>query len=87
VLRKSGMMMADKVYRDAGFEPQEPLLQMPDFNSLIARSQEHQVPVFELTDAQLKQAGIVLERTKESMDRFKTLFSEAADRVLKIIYT
>jgi cellulose biosynthesis protein BcsQ len=86
VLQKSDMMMPDKVYRDAGFEPQEPLLQMPDFNSLIARSQEHQVPVFELTDEQLKQAGIVLERTKESMDRFKKLFSEAADRVLKIIH-
>ena len=85
-LRKADMMMPDKIYRDAGFEPQEPLLQMPDFNSLIARSQEHQVPVFELTDAQLQQAGIVLERTKESMDRFKTLFSDAADRVLKIIY-
>lgn len=84
VLRRSGMMLPDKVYRAAGFAPQEPLLQMPDFNALIARSQEHQVPVFELTDAQLHQGGIVLDRTKESMRGFEKLFSDAADKVLQM---
>jgi cellulose biosynthesis protein BcsQ len=84
-LRRAGMVLPDAVYHAAGFEPHEPLLQMPDFNSLIARSQEHQVPIFELTDAQLDQVGIVLDTTKASMDRFRDLFSEAADRVLRII--
>jgi cellulose biosynthesis protein BcsQ len=84
VLRRSGMMLPDRTYRAAGFAPQEPLLQMPDFNALIARSQEHQVPVFELTDAQLHQAGVVLERTKESMSSFRDLFSEAADKVIQL---
>jgi cellulose biosynthesis protein BcsQ len=83
-LRQAGMVLSDTVYQQAGFRPYEPLLQMPDFNSLIARSQEHQVPIFELTDAQLQQSGIVLERTKESMNRFKDLFSEAAERVMAI---
>jgi hypothetical protein len=58
---------------------------MSDFNSLIARSQEHQAPVFELTDAQLRQVGVVLEATKDSMHRFQGLFSDAADRVLTIL--
>jgi cellulose biosynthesis protein BcsQ len=84
-LERIGMMLPAAAYRAAGYEPYEPLLQMPDFNSLIARSQEHQVPIFELSDEQLNQAGIVLERTKESMERFKALFSEAADRVLAIV--
>lgn len=84
-LRRAGMVMPDEAYRAAGFEPSQPLLQMSDFNALIARSQEHRVPIFELTDAQLHQAGIVLERTKESMERFKTLFSDAADRILQIM--
>jgi cellulose biosynthesis protein BcsQ len=84
-LEKAGMMLPVKVYEEAGFTPQEPLLQMPDFNSLIALSQEHQSPVFELTDKQLNQAGVVLKTTKESMNKFKELFSGAADRVLKIV--
>jgi hypothetical protein len=83
-LRQAEMVLTDLTYKQAGFRPHEPLLQMPDFNSLIARSQEHQVPIFELTDAQLQQGGIVLERTKESMNRFKELFSEAAERVIAI---
>lgn len=85
-LRNAEMIMPDKVYQAAGFEPHQPLLQMSDFNALIARSQEHQVPIFELNDKQLGQGGVVLERTKESMDRFGELFSEAADRILKLIH-
>jgi len=85
VLEQSGMLLPRQVYLAAGFAPESPLLQMPDFNSLIAQSQEHQVPIFALSDAQLERVGIVLARTKESMEKFLLLFSEAADRVIKII--
>jgi hypothetical protein len=85
-LRAAAMVMPDQVYENAGFEPHQSLLQMSDFNALIARSQEHRVPVFELSDEQLRQGGIVLERTKEAMGRFHTLFSDAADRILNIMH-
>lgn len=78
------MMLPLAVYESAGFAPNKPLLQMPDFNSLIARSQENQVPIYELTDKQLQQEGIVLERTKKSMREFRKLFTSAAAKVNKI---
>lgn len=84
-LRQAGMVLATEAYEHAGFLPEKPLLQMPDFNSLIAQSQKHQVPVFALSDAQLEQVGVVLEGTKESMRKFYDLFSVAADRVIAII--
>jgi cellulose biosynthesis protein BcsQ len=84
-LKGCGMMLASKVYKDAGFDPVEPLLQMPDFNSLIASSQEHQVPIFELTAQQLEQQGRVLTTTQASQKVFKGLFEEAAERVLKVL--
>lgn len=84
-LEKCGMLLDTSTYKRAGFMPNEPLLQMPDFNSLIARSQEHQVPVFELSDSQLAQVGTVLENTKESMKRFNSLFDQAAERVLTML--
>lgn len=84
-LGAADMLLPEKMYQDAGFKPAEPLLQMSDFNGLIARSQEHQVPVFELTDAQLKLGGSVLDNTKESMDRFRGLFEQAADRVITLV--
>ena len=62
-----------------------PLLQMPDFNSLIALSQKHKVPIFDLTDAQLERDGVVLKQTKESMHRFRKLYSEGADRIMTLV--
>lgn len=83
-LSKCDMLMDPSAYKSVGLEPGDPILQVSDFNSLIALSQKHQAPVFDLTDEQLEQTGIVLERTKRSMFQFDTLFSEAADRLIKL---
>ena len=84
-LDKCGMLMDRKVYEEVGFNPKEPILQMPDFNSLIARSQEHQVPIFELTSEQLEQVGRVLETTQGSQKQFRDLFKAAAKRVIAMV--
>ena len=81
---KANLMLPECTYRNANFDPKQAILQMSDFNSLIARSQECQVPIFELSDEQLKQVGRVLETTRESMDRFRRLFEETAKRVIRI---
>ena len=85
VLRNNGLLLDDQEYQNANANPSEPILQMSDFNSLIAKSQDHQVPVFELTDEQLAQAGTVLDKTRTSMTRFKELFQEAATKVIAMI--
>lgn len=84
-LEGAGMMLDGKVYQTAGIDPYHPILQMPDFNSLIAKSQEHQMPIFELTPQQLEQVGTVLVSTQESQNKFKSLFSDAADKVIAAI--
>ncbi|MGA8573046.1 MAG: ParA family protein [Desulfobaccales bacterium] len=84
-LRDSNMLIPAAAYAVAGIPLGQPLIQMSDFNSLIALSQKHKAPVFDLTDAQLEQTGVVLERTKESMQRFADLYSQGADRIIAII--
>jgi len=84
-LKASDMMLKDSIYSAAGVIPWKPLIQMSDFNSLIARSQKHKVPIYCLTAEQLEQTGIVLGRTQKSMERFYELYSEGADRIIKII--
>jgi len=84
-MRESGLMLRDLVYQNAKIKPEKPLLQMSNFNSLIARSQKHKVPIFGLSDSQLKQTGVVLERTKESMKRFRKIYSEGADQILNLM--
>lgn len=83
-MQESGMLLDDAIYQAAGAEPPKPLLQMSDFNGLIALSQKHKVPVFALTDAQLEQDGIVLERTKTSMNKFRELFDAAAEKIIAL---
>lgn len=80
-----GLMLDEVVYAAAGYDPRQPILQMPDFNSLIARSQEHRVPIFELTPEQLEQVGSVLAVTQASQESFASLFKEAAERTIKVI--
>lgn len=84
-LRNADMVLDDEKYRTVGVAPGEPLLQMSDFNSLIALSQKHQAPVFALSDTQLEQTGVVLERTKQSMEQFDRLYEDAANRILSLI--
>ena len=83
-LRENDMLLPDPAYSSIGLKPAEPILQMSDFNGLIALSQKHQAPVFCLSDDQLEQTGIVLKRTKKSMHQFQDLFSEAARRVITL---
>ena len=62
----------------------QPLLQLSDFNTLIALSQEHKAPVFDLSDYQLRKEGIVRERMRKSMIKFRDIFSDGADRILTL---
>jgi chromosome partitioning protein len=57
------------------------LINIADFNSLIAQSQKHNVPIFALTDAQIEQAGVILETMKKSRDDFKKAFHDLANTI------
>lgn len=83
-LEKSGMLDRGDFLKRLGHEPWVPLLEVADFNSLIALSQEHQVPVYALTRQQTGQAGAVWDQTKENMDIFAKAFAECADKVFAL---
>ena len=98
MLSENDMLLPDELYTKAsqiGSDPtqlsfffehtaSQPLLQLSDFNTLIALSQKHKSPVFDLTDNQLEKEGIVLETMKKSMKEFRVLFSDGADRIITL---
>jgi len=57
------------------------LINISDFNSLIAQSQKHSIPVFALSDAQIEQVGVILATMKESRDAFRKAFAALAHTV------
>lgn len=80
-------MSIDRAVFSDTVETDEPfnLANISDFNSLIAQSQQHNVPVFALTDAQIEQSGRILNNMKVSRTRFKKAFEKLATEVHELV--
>lgn len=83
-LEKAGMVNRELFNERLGMEPWKPLLEVADFNSLIAESQEHQVPVYALTAEQTGQQGAVWDQTYASMETFFKAFEACAEKVFAL---
>lgn len=80
-----GMLLPEDLYMDCNAPLDTPLLQMSEFNGLIALSQKYKVPVFALNATQLEQSGVVLAQMQKSQKRFLDLFSAGADKVIALV--
>lgn len=84
ILRDQDMLLLDDKYHEVHIDKDYCLASISDFNSLIAKSQAHQVPVFNLTDQQIELTGELLKRTKKSKVMFESIFSKLADMIVKL---
>jgi cellulose biosynthesis protein BcsQ len=83
-LQGAGMLDPAAFKAKVGLEPWNAIMEVADFNSLIALSQDLQVPVYALTATQIDQKGAVWAQTKESMDTFEAAFKLCAERVFAL---
>ena len=81
---KSDLMLPMPKYSSVGASDNFILSFIPDFNSLIAVSQDKHKPVFTLTAEDTGLTGIVLKRTMKSKEQFNEIFSEFADKIIKL---
>ncbi len=79
------MLISESAFKAAGAadEPYN-LANIADFNSLIAQSHTHNVPIFALSDAQLERQGVILQTMKESRDNFLKVFRQLSGAVAKL---
>lgn len=77
-----GMTISQQTFESciSGDEPFN-LANIADFNSLIAQSQKHNVPIFALSDTQIEQGGVILENMIESRENFKRVFETLANEI------
>jgi cellulose biosynthesis protein BcsQ len=87
ILRKNNMMLPAPVYTEQGINGSFSLTKISNFNSLIALSQEHRTPVYDLTPEQLGQTGVVLENNKKKQEEFRETFSDLADKIIALTST
>jgi cellulose biosynthesis protein BcsQ len=85
-LSEIDMMLPSEQYNKvfAGFDETYCLVQIPDFNTLIATSQEHKTPVFALEDEMFGHVGTVLERDRAKKAEFNDIFNELARRMIDL---
>lgn len=87
ILRQNNMMLPATVYTEQGINGSLSLTKISNFNSLIALSQEHRTPVYDLTPEQLRQTGIVLENNQKKQKEFRKTFSDLADNIIALTST
>jgi cellulose biosynthesis protein BcsQ len=83
-LRSAGLLLPDSAYADAGVTSDFVLGKIPEFNSLLPKSQEHRVPVFELTPEQLQQQGVVLDGSLRKIESLGRIFTDVAEKIVAL---
>jgi cellulose biosynthesis protein BcsQ len=80
-LMKADLLLEPQRYREAGLEGSLRLASIPDFNTLIATSQQARKPVFTLTQEDVGRRGYVWDTQQASIENFRTIFEELAHRI------
>lgn len=80
-LESAGLLLTDTEYEKVGMNSALRLVSIPDFNSLITNSQQARKPVFALTKDDTDSRGFVWDTQKASIDSFRALFTELAQRI------
>lgn len=81
---KADLLLPPSRYEEAGLEGTIRLASIPDFNTLIANSQQARKPVFTLTQEDVKRRGFVWETQKANIEAFRELFTSLAERIEKL---
>jgi cellulose biosynthesis protein BcsQ len=84
-LKKSGLLFDEESYERSGGALDEFLVEVPDFNSLIAIAQGLSKPVFSLTKDDIKNSGSVAQNQVDSAQKFGKIYREAAGKIGKIL--
>jgi cellulose biosynthesis protein BcsQ len=84
-LLESGLLLNQEIYLGADSPLDKFLVEVPDFNSLIAISQQLSKPVFALTRDDIKNSGSVAQNQVESAADFKKVYHAAAEKISAIL--
>lgn len=79
-LTSANLLLPAEKYASAGLEGYM-LASIPDFNTLIANSQQARKPVFTLTRKDVRRGGRVWETISANIESFRVIFTQLAERI------
>jgi cellulose biosynthesis protein BcsQ len=78
------MLFPKAAYEEVGIAEDFCLLELKDFQGLLPKAYDAGVPVFALTDDQIKETGTVLEGLKKNRNAFNNDFKALADKIIRL---
>ena len=86
-LSKASMVLPLGKYEQANISPANGfcLQEISDFQSLLPKAYDAGIPVFDLTDEELKATGPVLEQLQEKRQMFYGLFENMSNQIIEIL--
>lgn len=85
-LKAEGMLAGSRKYRNADIDLDEFLMEIPDFNSLIAFAQNLQKPVFALDKNDIQARGTVADVQLANRNHFDEIYNDGAERIAKFLF-
>lgn len=80
-----GLKNVSLVLDEGKYEGSYKLAEISNFQTLQAKYQKYGVPVYALSNSQLESTGTVLAGQKERRNNFKNVYSNFADKVIRMI--
>jgi len=84
-LSKAGMVLKNTEYPSSLIDNKYCLSQISDFAGLLPKAQMADVPVFEMTDAEIRETGPILDGMIVRRDNFKAEFETLASTVIELV--
>lgn len=85
-IRKSNMLFEDSDYERAGIDKNTFILrEIKDFQGLSPKSLDINIPVFELTDEELRTRGAVKDSQSENVKEFHDIYFDIANKIITIL--
>ncbi|WP_375455779.1 ParA family protein [uncultured Methylobacterium sp.] len=84
-LTNANLVFQENIYDNANAALGDFLIEVPDFNSLIAISQSLSKPVFELSRDDIKNSGSVASNQVDSAKNFKKIYTAGAEKISQIL--
>ncbi len=87
MLKAHNMLLPEQEYFNQKIKDNFCLTKISDFHNLIDKSQQYQVPVYELTPQQLGSTKVGLENNQKKQEDFRDTFSDLADKIIGLTST
>ncbi len=83
-MKKHNMLFEPDIYAKAHIQADFCVAEIPDFQTILQKATNANVPVFAIQDNQIQESGVVLEQLQNKRAEYNTLFEKIANQIITV---